>query len=146
MPSITKQLAGYLEPLLPDVWDLFTVEASLGNLARPAVLLSYVSSAQHFAGPMPLGKRYEIQATYVSSVTSDLEAADDDLWDAEQTVEAALQKLPFVELTGSQRGTYGRDSEGSPTNWAHVFTLQIGIPYDPNPEPVPEPDPAPEEE
>ncbi len=145
MPSITKQLAEHLEPLLPEEWDLFTVEASLGHLARPAVLLSYVSSAVHFSGAMALGKRYEIQATYVSTVTSDLEAADDDLWDAEQTVEAALQQLPFVELTASQRGTYGRDSEGNATNFAHIFSLQIGIPYTPEPEPEPEPDTTPEE-
>ncbi|MFJ6534417.1 hypothetical protein [Microbacterium sp. NPDC091662] len=146
MPSISKQLAEYLEPLLPETWDLYTVEATLGNLARPAVLLSYVSSSVQFAGPMPLGKRYEIQVTYVSPVTSSMEAADDDLWDAEQTVEAALQQLPFAELTSSQRATYGRDSEDQPTNWAHTFALQIGIPYDPNPEPAIEPDDAPEEE
>lgn len=145
MPSITKQLREYLEPLVPETWDVFAVEANLGNLARPAVLMTYVSSAVQFAGSMPLGKRYEIQVTYVSPVTSSFSAADDDLWDAEQTVEAALQQLPFVELTASQRGTYGSDEQGNPTNWAHIFSLSIAIPYDPNPEPEPEPDPTPEE-
>lgn len=145
MPSITKQLREHLEPLLPVSWDVHAVEANLDVLSRPAVLMSYVSSSVQFAGPMALGKRYEIQLTYVSPVTTTFDAADDDLWDAEQIVETALQELPFVELTNSQRGTYGRDSEGSATNWAHIFTLQIAIPYSTEPEPDHEPDPTPEE-
>lgn len=140
MPSITTQFHAHLTPLLPSGWDVFPVEEQLDVLERPAVLLSYSRSSVLYAGPHALGKRYEIQLTYVSPVTHDLTAADDDLWEAEQTVEAVLQQLPFVELTESARGTYG-DS-----NFAHVFTLQIAIPYTTDPEPDAEPDPAPEEE
>lgn len=125
MPSITVQLAEHLAPLLPEGWDLYSVEETLDVLERPTVLLSYTRSSVMFAGPSALGKRYEIQLTYVSPVTHDFAVTDDDLWDAEQTVEAVLQQLPFVELTESARGTYGE------TNFAHVFTLTVAIPYTP---------------
>lgn len=130
MTSITKQLAPYLEDALPELWDIYTVEASLNYLERPAVLLSYTSSSVHWLGNRAAGKRYEVQMTYVSPVTSDLDAADEDLWNAEETVEEALQALPFVELTNSQRGTYGQTSDGTASNFAHIFTLTIGIPYE----------------
>lgn len=146
MPSITKQLREFLAPLLPGTWDVHSVEKNLGTLARPAVLMTYMSSAVQFAGPMPLGDRYEIQVTYVSNERSSFDAADDDLWDAQGLITDALRRLPFVELTGTQRGTYGDDGEGNATYWAHIFTLQIGIPYTPNPEPDAEPDTTPEEE
>ncbi len=140
MASITKQFHEYLAPLLPGTWDVHPLEVNLDALERPAVLISYVRSSVVRQGPAALGKQYEIQLTYVSPVTHDLSVVDEDLWDAEQTVEAALQQLPFVELTESARGTYGED------NFAHVFSLQIGVPYTPNPEPDAEPDATPEEE
>lgn len=124
--NIVKQLLEHLVPLLPEDWDTVPYSASLDALERPVVLAQYLGwSAVTNGNGNPVGKSFEIALTYVSPVT-DVDAAEDDLWEAHQVLEDALLQLPFVQSLEGQRGVYPQQD---PTNEVLTLTLQIITPY-----------------